>query len=77
MIETGTSAPAPNVAGPITPLSQVLSELVASLTTLLESQVTAENQAEHNVDVTKLREQIAKAQEDINAESACMVELQT
>ena len=43
---------------------------------LLESPVTPENQAERNVEVTKLREQMAKAQEDINTENTRMVELQ-
>jgi hypothetical protein len=47
-----------------------------ALTTLMGTEVTAENQAERNTGIAKLREQMTKAQEDINAENARMAMLQ-
>jgi hypothetical protein len=72
----GASATDPNASGPVKTPAQVLSELVASLTMLLDSPLTMENQEECNVEVAKICEQMAKAQEDINTENARMTQLQ-
>ena len=54
------------------PPAQVLSELLEALATLLMVEVTPANQAQHNVDVAKLRDEIAQAKEDLNVENAKM-----
>lgn len=74
---TGTLASVPDVASLNKTLAQPLAELMAALETLLETPMTAENLAERNTEVTKLREQMAKVQEDINAENTRMAEVQT
>ena len=56
--------------GLVRPPAQVLSELMDTLTTLMGTEVKAENQAEHNTEIAKLRERMTKAQEDLNAENA-------
>ena len=53
---TGALAVNPSVFGPVKTPTQVLSELVASLTTFLESPLTAEHQVECNAYVAKIRE---------------------
>ena len=52
--------------------AQVLSELLEALATLLMVEVTPTNQAQHNMDVAKLRDEIAQAKEDLNVENAKM-----
>ena len=42
--------------------------------TLLTTAVTLETQDQHNAEVTKLRDQITQAQEDLTAEEARMTE---
>ena len=42
------------------------------LAALLAAEVTPENQAQHKVDVAKLRDEIAQAKEELNAENARM-----
>ena len=54
------------------PPAQVLSELLEALATLLMVVVTPTNQAQHNMDVAKLRDEIAQAKEDLNVENAKM-----
>lgn len=58
--------------GPVRPSAQVLSELLEALATFLTVEVTLANQAKHNVDIAKLRDEIAQAKEDLNAENARM-----
>ena len=72
---TDTSATDPSVSGSVKSPAQVLSELAASLTTLIESPLTTKNQVERNAEIAKIREQIAKAQKDTNAENARIVQL--
>ena len=64
------AAAAVGASGSVRPSAQVLSDLMGTLTTLLATEVTAENQAERNAEIAKLREQMTKAQEDINADNA-------
>ena len=52
--------------------AQVLSELLEALTTLLTVEVTPLNQAQHNVDMAKLHDEIDQAKEDLNAENTRM-----
>lgn len=54
--------------------AQALAELMATLTTLLADPVTPDNAAARNVEITKCHEQMAKIQEDINAENTCFAE---
>ena len=57
-------------------LTQVLSGLLDALTTLLTTAVTPETQDQHNAEVTKLRDQITQAKEDLAVEEARMTEEQ-
>ena len=54
------------------PPAQVLSELLDALATLLAAEVTPTTQAHHKVDVAKLRDEIAEAKEELNAQNARM-----
>ena len=54
------------------PLAQVLSDLLGALTTLLAAEVNPMNQAQHNVEVTNLRDEIAQAKEELNAANTRM-----
>ena len=54
------------------PPAQVLSELLEALATLLTAEVTPVNQAQHNMDVAKLGDEIAQAKEDLNVENTRM-----
>ena len=66
----------PSTSSSARPPSQVLSELVTALTTLLGTEVNAENQVERYAEIVKLWEQMTKAQEDIDAEKTRMAALQ-
>jgi hypothetical protein len=66
---SGSTAAASNSARPP---AQILSELLEALATLLAAEVTPENQAQHKVDVAKLRDEIAQAKEEFNAENTRM-----
>lgn len=56
--------------------AQALSEMTATVMTLLAEPVTSENAVARNAEIAKCREQLAKIQDDINAENARMVERQ-
>lgn len=73
---TGTSAPAPGVADSSKTPAQSLAKLMTALGTLLGTPVIAENLAERNAEVMKLREQMAKIQEDIDPENIRLAEIQ-
>lgn len=45
---SGVSTPAPNVVGSRKTPAQVMANLMAEMTKLLDTQVTVENQEEHN-----------------------------
>lgn len=49
---------------------------MSTLTSLLATEVTAENQAEHKAEIAKLREQMTKALEEIDQENTRMCGLQ-
>ena len=68
-----TAATTTGTGGSTRPLTQVLSDFLGTLRILLATEVTAANQAEHNAEVTKVRDQIAKAQDDLNVENVRMV----
>ena len=72
MISSSATAMAAGAGGPLHPPAQVLSDLLEALATLLAAEVTPENQTQHNVNVAKLRDEIAKAKEDLNAENTRM-----
>ena len=54
--------------------AQVLSGLLDAWTTLLTIAVTPETQDRHNAEVTKLRDQITQAKEDLAAEETRMAD---
>ena len=58
--------------GPARPSAQVLSGLMDGLATLLTTKVNPDNRDDHNVEVRKLREWIAQAKEDMDAEETRM-----
>ncbi|XP_073353819.1 uncharacterized protein [Aegilops tauschii subsp. strangulata] len=72
MFSGSAAATAAGAGGPMRPLAQVFSELLEVLATLLMVEVTPANQAQHNMDVAKLRDEIAQAKEDLNVENARM-----
>ena len=59
-------------SGHVCPPSQVLSELLDSLATLMAAEITPVTQAQHNVEVAELRGEIAQAREELNAENVRM-----
>ena len=67
-----TAAATAGASGYARPPAQVLSELLDALATLLAAEVTLVNQAQHNVVVAKVRDEVAKAREDLNAENVRM-----
>ena len=54
------------------PPAQVLIELLDRLTTLLTAEVNPANQAQHNTEIAKLRDEIAQAKENLAAEDVRM-----
>ena len=58
------------------PPAQVLTDLLDKLTTLLTAVVYPADQDQHNAVVAKLRDEIAQAKEELNAENARMAEEQ-
>ena len=54
--------------------AQVMSGLLDAWTTLLTTKVTPETQDQHNAEVTKLRDQITQAKEDLVAEETRMAD---
>ena len=69
MISDSAAAATADAGGPVRLPTQVLSELLEALTTLLTVEVTPANQAQHNMDVSKLHDERAQAKEDLNAEN--------
>ena len=69
---SGSAAATASGAGPVYPPSQVLSNLLDALTTLLTAEVNPVNQAQHNTEVRKLCDEIAQAKEELNAENTWM-----
>ena len=63
--------------GPECPSAQVLTDFLYKLTVLLTAVVNPTDQDQHNAVVTKLRDEIALAKEELNAESARMAEERT
>ena len=55
--------------------AQAMKDLIAEMAKLVESPVTAENQEERNMELTKLRDQMTEVQREIDAENARIVEL--
>jgi hypothetical protein len=72
MTSGSTAEAMAGTSGPVRPPDQVLSELLDALATLLEVEVTPETQAQHKVDVAKLRDEIAQARVELNAKNARM-----
>ena len=68
------SGPAAGAGGPAHRPAQVLSGLLDAWTTLLATEVAPETQDRHNTEVTKLRDQIMQAKEDLAAEETRMAE---
>ena len=56
------------------PPAQVLTDLVDKLTALITTVVNPANQDQHNAAVAKLRDEIAQAKEEMNAENTRMAE---
>ena len=56
MISESAAATAAGAGGPVRPPAQVLSDLLDTLTTLLAAEVNPANQAQHNAEVAKLRD---------------------
>ena len=54
------------------PPAQVLTDFLDKLTTLLTAEVSPANQAQHNMEIAKLRDEVAQAKEDLAAEDARM-----
>ena len=54
------------------PPAQDLTNLLDNLTTLLTLEVNPANQVQHNAEVAKLRDEIAQAKEELNAENIGM-----
>ena len=72
MTSGATAIATAGAGGPVRPLAQVLSELLEALATLVTLELTLANQAQHNMDVAKLHDEVAQAKEDLNAENARM-----
>ena len=68
-LATATTAGA---GGPVRPPAQVFSDLLDALATLLTTEVNSVNQTQHNANVAKLRDEIAQAKEELNAENTRM-----
>ena len=68
---------AAGAGGPERPPAQALTGLLDKLTTLLTTGVNLAYQDQHNAVITKLRDEIARAKEELNAESARMAEERT
>ena len=69
-----TSGSAAAVGGPGRAPAQVLSGLLDAWANLLTTAVTLETQDQHNTEVTKLKDQITQAKEDLAAEEVRMAE---
>ena len=69
MISGSATAMAAGAGGPVHPTAQILSDLLDALATLLTVEVNPANQTQHNTDIAKLRDEIAQAKEDLNAEN--------
>ena len=67
-----TTATTAGAGDSVRPPAQALSELLDALATLLAAEVTPTTQAHHKVDVAKLRDEIAEAKEELNAQNARM-----
>ena len=65
MISGLVVATASGEGGPVRPPTQVLSDLLDALTTLLTAEVNPVNQTQHNADVAKLRDEITQAKEEL------------
>ena len=72
MISGSATTTAAEAGGHVRPPAQVLSNLLDALATLLPAEVNPVNQTQHNADVAKLRDEIAQANEDVNAENTWM-----
>ena len=70
-MNTGSAAAA---GAPAHRPAQVLSGLMDAWATLLTTAVTPEMQDQHNAEVTKLKDQITQAKEDLAAEEVRMAE---
>ena len=68
------SGSAAGAGGPARRPAQVLSSLLDAWTILLTTEVTPDNQDQHNMEVTKLRDQIAQTKEDLAAEETRMAD---
>ena len=72
MISGSAASMASGAGGLVRPPAQVLSDLLDALTMLLMAEVNPMNQAQHNMEVTKLCDDIAQAKEELNAENTRM-----
>ena len=63
----GSTAAGATGSGAGRPPAQVLLDLMNELTTLMGTEVTAEYQAACNTEIARLNDQMASAQEEINA----------
>ena len=68
------SGSAAGAGGPARPPAQVLPGLLDAWTTLLTTTVTPETQDRHNAEITKLRDLITQAKEDLAAEETRMAD---
>ena len=69
MTSISMAATAAGASGSARPPSQVLTELLESLATLMGAEVTPNNLEQHKVDLAKLRDEIAQAKEELAAEN--------
>jgi hypothetical protein len=69
MTSGSTAAATAGASGSARPPAQVLSELLDALVAFLAAEVTLANQVQHNAEVAKLRDEVAKAREDLEAEN--------
>ena len=74
MVSRSAAATAAGAGGPVRLPAQVLTDLLDKLTTLLTAVVNPADQDQHNVAVAKLRDEIAQAKEELNAENTKMAE---
>ena len=72
MISGSAAATAAGAGGPVRPPAQVLTDLVDKPTTLMTVVVNPADQDQHDAAVAKLRDEIAQAKEELNAENARM-----
>lgn len=72
MTSSAAAVAAAGAGGSIRPPAQVLADLLDALATLMEVDVTPENQEQHKEEVAKLRDGTTQAKADLVAENSRM-----